>query len=421
MHQTIQLSVLAGCSSEVLWASLGRMNRPVLAVFLICFAVLLDAGGRCSDISEPGTSTPTQEKRPEASRRVPEVRYSADGAKVAFVAIRDGDSCSRVYVSNSDGSGLRAISSRKATASDPFFFPEGNRLVYSEATCPQVAAAFPRSNLFVANTDGTHRLQLTSTGGYNGEATVSPDGQTIAFVSTRDGNPAIYTMSVDSRKLERLTTGHSHEGVPLFSPDGKWIAFYASRPFENNRRARGDSELWVMRVDGSSKRQLTTDNAGLAPYFSEDGQRIVFASAFRGAQGTRLIDLFAADLNGADVTRLTHNFESPQEITREKELQENFIRSTRNRERLRESTPFGILKALAYVFIALSLLLILVWTAYMGIPALRSAISRTEQLLMRHGILLPDSLRTGIRRPSTATRPASGRRSRRNAETLHKP
>src|SRR5690606_23476479 len=44
--------------------------------------------------------------------------------------------------------------------------------------------------------------------------------------------------------------GGRHNKAPSFSPDGQWIAFASN--------LRGDNNVFIMRVDGSDWRQLTT-------------------------------------------------------------------------------------------------------------------------------------------------------------------
>jgi TolB protein len=63
---------------------------------------------------------------------------------------------------------------------------------------------------------------------------------------------------------KRLTTGGDH-ARPRWSPDGKMIAFLKG------------GRLWVMRADGSGRRQLTT-RAAAGPSWSPDGRWIAFGS-----------------------------------------------------------------------------------------------------------------------------------------------
>ena len=59
-------------------------------------------------------------------------------------------------------------------------------------------------DIYRANADGSNLRPLTTTPGYDAEATIAPDG-TIAFTSVRDGDMEIYTMKADGSDVHRLT------------------------------------------------------------------------------------------------------------------------------------------------------------------------------------------------------------------------
>lgn len=135
---------------------------------------------------------------------------------------------------------------------------------------------------------------LASACGGNGEP--RPD---LIFVSTRDGDYAVFAMDADGSREVRLTPAHDSEAhnalyfqiEPAYSPDGRLIAF-AGR--------RGASfDLFVMNADGTGTRQLTStrENDG-QPAWSPDGERIVFQ---RGDPA----HLYVMTADGSSARRLT--------------------------------------------------------------------------------------------------------------------
>jgi len=75
----------------------------------------------------------------------------------------------------------------------------------------------------------------------------------IAFASNRDGNSEIYVMNVDGSDLTRLTNNPTNDGYPAWSPDGERIAFISDRD--------GNREIYLMNADGSGQTNLTNNPA----------------------------------------------------------------------------------------------------------------------------------------------------------------
>jgi Tol biopolymer transport system component len=98
----------------------------------------------------------------------------------------------------------------------------------------------------------------------------------IAFVSSRDGNPEIYTINTDGTNLTRLTNDPAVDEEPAWSPDGQQIAFVSERS--------GDSELYVMNADGSDVvRRTFSGRFTQNPSWSPDGTKIVYSALSNGS------------------------------------------------------------------------------------------------------------------------------------------
>jgi TolB protein len=262
-----------------------------------------------------------------------EAYFSPDGKKLVFQSKRDGRECDQIYTMNIDGSDVKMVSNGTGRTTCAYFFDKGKKILYGSThagsrDCPPspdfsqgyVWAIYPTYDIYTANADGTKLRRLTNSVSYDAEATVSPDGKTIVFTSTRDGDLDIYTMDIKGRNVKRLTTELGYDGGAFFSPDGKQIVYRAYHPKTEAEIARykdrlandliepNNFEIWVMNADGSNKRQITKlGAASFAPYFTPDGKAIIFSTNyFAEDPRKRNFDLALINLDGTGLERVTY-------------------------------------------------------------------------------------------------------------------
>ena len=110
--------------------------------------------------------------------------------------------------------------------SDPQVSPDGKWVAYSVAK-PDLDANHILHNIWLVSTTGGEPRQVTQ-GGSDERPRWSPDGQSIAFISSRDNAGQVYILSLtggEARRVTSLSTGADNE---IWSPDGKSIAFISS-------------------------------------------------------------------------------------------------------------------------------------------------------------------------------------------------
>jgi len=123
---------------------------------------------------------------------------------------------------------------------------------------------------------------LTTDPGYEGEPTFSADGETIAYVSDRNGNFEIYLKQISGGPDINITNNGADDVQPAFSPDGKQIAFVSTRSSSSNLLYPGrdrpllGGDIWVMPTLGGSPRRIV--ESGNFPSWSADGKTIIFTS-----------------------------------------------------------------------------------------------------------------------------------------------
>jgi TolB protein len=259
-----------------------------------------------------------------------EAYFSPDGERLIFQRQEDTETgCDQQYIMNADGSGLRRVSNGLGRTTCGYFYDGGRRILYSSTfehspECPpppdrSQGYVWPlgRFEIYSAQSDGSELHRLTTNDAYDAEATVSPDGERVAFTSTRDGDIELYSMKVDGGDVRRVTNRVGYDGGAFFSPDGSmlvWRAMYPEtaadtadylRLLEQRLVRPSKLELWVARADGSDPRQVTRlGAANFAPYFHPDGRRIIFASNQPNPR-SRNFDLYLVNLDGTGLERVT--------------------------------------------------------------------------------------------------------------------
>src|SRR6185295_10626646 len=108
--------------------------------------------------------------------------------------------------------------------SEPRLSPDGTRVVYTVAV-PDLNANRTARDVWMA-TLATGEARALTTGGHDGGARWSPDGKSIAFISTRNGSTQVYLMTADGSGSPRQVTSLSTvaDGI-VWAPDGQSIVF----------------------------------------------------------------------------------------------------------------------------------------------------------------------------------------------------
>lgn len=154
----------------------------------------------------------------------------------------------------------------------------------------------------------TRAIKLDVTEGTWMNIDIAPDGKTIAFDLLGD----IYTMPIAGGTATNISSGLAYEVQPRFSPSGEHIAFTSDR-------AGGDN-IWIMKTDGSDKRQVTKESFRLMnnPTWSPDGRYIAAKKHFTTGRSLGTGEIWLYHLGGGGGVALV---ERPNE-NHQKELGE---------------------------------------------------------------------------------------------------
>jgi dipeptidyl aminopeptidase/acylaminoacyl peptidase len=106
---------------------------------------------------------------------------------------------------------------------EPQISPDGEFIAYT-ITWYDIEKNTNNSDIYLITTDGQNLRQLTSSPHKDFSPRWSPDGNSLAFISTRDGLPQIYLVGFADNEIKKLTDIVT--GVESFSwsPNGKYVA-----------------------------------------------------------------------------------------------------------------------------------------------------------------------------------------------------
>ena len=232
---------------------------------------------------------------------------------------------------------------------EPQISPDGRDVVYTLGTTDMDMNRIAHNIWVVSTAPGSQPRQLTQSG-HDTRPQWSPNGKSIAFLSSREGATQVYVMPVqggNAKKITSLSTGADNE---KWSPDGQWLAFTSSVfpdcGDDACNRARDDaaekskvkaraydhllyrhwvhwsdgkrSHLFLVAANGGAPRDLTAhadfdvppDERGDANdiAFSPDSKELCFTAVTDRPEAISTNgDLFLVSTSGGDAKRITSN------------------------------------------------------------------------------------------------------------------
>ena len=234
--------------------------------------------------------------------------FSADGHTIIFESAREAATPSpQVYLLKLGNGELRRVSPGPGPAAAGAIHLDSTRALFAATD----GGAGGKENFDVLELDLSQGIDvnLTNSAGYDGEATYSPNGRLVVFVSNRhayagrlNGAEArefarapstlndIYIMGGDGAGARRLTRTLGDDGMPAVSADGGKIVW--RRVAQDGRSA----EIFTMNADGTGERPITRLGAlASAPTFHPSGDYVVFSAPAAGREGT---ELYVVDAEG---------------------------------------------------------------------------------------------------------------------------
>ena len=151
----------------------------------------------------------------------------------------------RLNVADADGYRVRTVLQSREPILSATWAPDGDRIAYVSFEKDS------RPAIYIHNIRTRVRQQVTDFKGLNGAPAFSPDGQKLAMVLSKDGNPEIYVLDLSKtpRRLRRLTRHYGIDTEPSWSADGQSIIFTSNRG--------GQPQIYAMNLETLAVERLT--------------------------------------------------------------------------------------------------------------------------------------------------------------------
>ena len=197
------------------------------------------------------------------------------GGKIVFVGTASGRK--EIYMADSDGSGRQQLTHDHGISVGPRISPDGRELVY---TGYQSGYA----DVYKIDLGSGSRQRILKYPGTNTGAIFSPDGRRLAVTLSKDGTTEIYVTGADGGGAHRLTHSPGVKSCPTWSPDGEEIIYSAQEG--------GAPQLFRIAASGGSGREVPAGHGYCTePNWSPDGKKVAFNVREGGVFQVAVLDL----------------------------------------------------------------------------------------------------------------------------------
>jgi Tol biopolymer transport system component len=196
--------------------------------------------------------------------------FSKDGT--LLLTRKDGDSS--LDIMSPDGSNRREVfPSSGGTAFSPNWSPDGQWIVFGYGGFLQ-ARNQQAAKIMMVRRDGTNLTSLTDGTPNAGFPDYSPDGKRIVYRVWGNEAHGLRIMSLADKTVQVLTT--DYDNLPYWSPDGQRIVF-------TRRHSGFNFDIFTIKPDGTDLQRLTTSPANDAhAVWTDDGQHVMWNSGMYG-------------------------------------------------------------------------------------------------------------------------------------------
>ena len=196
---------------------------------------------------------------------IPEpVRPFPSGLRGELVFQSDREGPTRLYVLDLATAAIRRVGSvGDWFDEEPRWSPDGQQIAFGSTRGQK-----GNIDIFVMNADGSAAVRLTSHPAPEQGPVWAADGKSLFFTGERDGRGEIYRVWLSDKRIERITRGFDRAIMPAASPDGRYLA-YAAQTIMN-------FQINLLDLTTGVTSQVTSGGGACRPSFSPDSKELAF-------------------------------------------------------------------------------------------------------------------------------------------------
>ncbi len=207
-------------------------------------------------------------------------------AKIAFCAEKS-KGVKEIYTCDFDGQDMTQVTRGNSLCVEPEWLPTGDGVVFT-----QYSKMF--TDIVEYNLSSRRSRRLAQFPGLNSGASVSPNGQVLALILSKDRQVELYIKSFAGKDVRRLSNSKAVEASPCWSPSGDRICFVSDMG--------GRPSLYLVGAGGGKTIKLQTlGMEAVNPAWSYDNS-IAYSS-----RSGKNYNIAVYDLNGKEEQRIVTN------------------------------------------------------------------------------------------------------------------
>lgn len=233
-------------------------------------------------------------------------------SKIIFVSDRTStrkEIRKELYIMDFDGARRQRVTFQNSIIISPAISPDKQNVVFT--LVDTVYKKRPNGgvnriknlNLYEMNLRSKKMEKISFKDGINSGATYNKNGDSIYLTLSMQKNADVYKMNLKSKELKRITSHFAADVDPHINADGSLLTFLSGRP--------GKAMIYTSDpkgVEQNVKRISFVGDFNAAPRFNPSGSEIVFSSWVDNR-----FDIYRIDSSGTNLVRLTKNFGSNEE------------------------------------------------------------------------------------------------------------